>query len=376
MNELDIIRRFLRESPPPHPQVVSRAQRRLTELAESTEAGQAPTSTTTARGPLAGWVAALCVACALVCGVGAAVLLPFERNVQAGPSPAEAKPAPNILLTAAQASSTEKVTSGAYWKVRTVHTFPLSRTVGTDDNPYHLAERRIIERWTPRDGGSATAWYGVRSLGVHPASTADEVAWHRDGAPTTWDLGPLDSPGRPHRILALNRPGIGSLGKVSAEPASFALAEDIVLTHAQLQNLPTDPAGLRKYLLALKDRAGTALKDDQWLFVTASALVTDMPTPPLVRAATFRTLAALPGISNMGADYSSGRKGIRLALTSKSSAETVELVVDPASGTLLAKKVHGPKNRVTVVVSAGWTDERPRVPQVETVPLPEPSVVP
>jgi hypothetical protein len=272
--------------------------------------------------------------------------------------------APDILLAAAHTSEADKCTSGAYWKVRTLHTIPVM--VGSGANSYTLAERRVIETWTPRDGGTALGWYGVRSMGARPASAADEVAWRRDGSPTTWDIGPLDAPGQPHRLLTLNRTDNGSLTRVHGRSAPFALAEGITLTQSQLHSLPTDPTLLKRRLLTLQKQTDFASGPDQWLFVTAAALVSDMPTPPHVRSAAFRVLAALPSIHSAGGDSVAGRKTVRLTHTPGARGATVDLLMDPASSKLLTKTSYSPKGDVTVVLSSGWTDEAPHVPSAET----------
>ena len=61
------------------------------------------------------------------------------------------------------------------------------------------------------------------------------------------------------------------------------------------------------------------------------AVLSELPAPPQVRAAAFRALAALPGVTSLG--QVGGGQGVRFTLL---GGEQANLIIDPASGQIRA----------------------------------------
>jgi len=160
-------------------------------------------------------------------------------------------------------------------------------------------------------------------------------------------------------------------GKAELTPAGLGLSDpyhtrfdvlyDRFLTFAELQQLPTDPAALEAYILAIPphhpDLPVVPVSDR--LFDACIALA-ETPAPPDVRAAAFRLLAGLPDLTALGQVTDAlGRPGVGV---SNSDFDGEEMIIDPSTGTLLALENFanvGGKMEMTdyqATVVAAWTD--------------------
>ncbi|WP_410587394.1 CU044_5270 family protein [Amycolatopsis sp. lyj-23] len=139
------------------------------------------------------------------------------------------------------------------------------------------------------------------------------------------------------------------------------------VTFEQLRTLPTDPAALRNWLVDAIAHSGartsagpyTAEDREQELLLSTVSLVSTLPAPPPVRAAAFRSIAAYPGVRDLGP--LPGGRGFLLP-------GDYRLVVDPATARIShtsmfvtadggIHKVAGPRG---AEVSAEWTDSLPQ----------------
>jgi hypothetical protein len=140
------------------------------------------------------------------------------------------------------------------------------------------------------------------------------------------------------------------------------------LTYQQTQHLPADPTALRAWLahrvLAYRALLPAALRAHFFAgSVIADALIAlqwQVPTPPQVRAAAFRALAAFPGVKSLGAV--AGGQGLLISFPQESREDWIKLVVDPVTSLLHSET--SAKGAIRIVI-AGWTDRLPRV-----IPLP------
>ncbi|MEQ0561351.1 CU044_5270 family protein [Amycolatopsis sp. NEAU-NG30] len=141
----------------------------------------------------------------------------------------------------------------------------------------------------------------------------------------------------------------------------------IEVTFEQIRTLPTDPAALRDWLANAIAHSGartsagpfTAADRERELLLSMVSLVSTLPAPPAVRAAAFRSIAAYPGVKDLGPVP--GGRGFLLP-------EDYRLVVDPATGRIshtsmyvtadgAVMQVPGPQG---AEVSAEWTDSLPQ----------------
>jgi hypothetical protein len=197
--------------------------------------------------------------------------------------PAMAEPSvQQILLTAAASAQRTPAGSGTYWYVRV-------RAATGNGNKLYLAES-----WTNRDGQT----------------------WIRDQKRGT----PIELPRSP-----------GVLG-----PFFLGGRE---LTFRQLQHLPADPAALTKWITTNAARHGgktggpapSKARERQDVFDSLISLLSELPATPQVRAAAFRALAALPGVTSLG--QVGGGQGVRFTLL---GGQPATLIIDPATGQIRA----------------------------------------
>jgi len=304
------------------------------------------------------------VAVALAVGVAVVVSAP---NPPAGSPPTAGSTVParpvtarGVLLAAAEKTATATApAAGAYWvtEAELDHVY--------DVGGYHVLGRTEEQTWYPlRSGGhvvSVTRW-----LGAAPATDADKAAWLAAGSPARWTLtGPdgKQSGGRP-------LPAAPGAREVTVEPggSGFDLG-GTPLTYAQIRALPTDPDKLKARLIELDDAAG---RDGAWtpdqiatwrvemLFSQSWTLLSQLPAPAAVRAATYRMLAGLPGLTvTENVRDAKGRTGTGIGYAYRnadgSSVET-RLVIDPDTGSLLA---YDQKSDATLLLDARFSDAAP-----------------
>jgi len=183
-----------------------------------------------------------------------------------------------MLLTAAASAQRAPAGSGIYWYVRV-------RAATGNGNKLYLAES-----WTKRDGQT----------------------WIRDQQGGT----PIELPRSP-----------GVLG-----PFFLGGRE---LTFRQLQHLPADPAALTRWIVTNAARHGgktggpapSKAQEREDIFDSLISLLSELPATPQVRAAAFRALAALPGVTSLG--QAGGGQGVRFTLL---GGEQATLFIDPSTG--------------------------------------------
>ncbi|MEU4231356.1 hypothetical protein AB0F17_44270 [Nonomuraea sp. NPDC026600] len=268
---------------------------------------------------------------------------------------------------------------GAYWRVETVLTMTHPRPVGSG---YWLTERQGSTNWKTPEG---KGWFGSRPLGARPKTKKDEAAWRADGSPKSWNYRTEGM-----KISLSTEPGEAHVGPQKGGPEGFHLGRKF-LTYQQLQNLPSDPAALKEYVVAdVKSWIGEAAEEakttspnskiDDWLSrldsyvaIDLSRMLYETPVPPKVRSAAFQALKTTKGVTDLGqAKDLLGRTGQKLALPTNTIKGTVlkrQLIVDTKTMTLLAEytdttvdgKPFLAKTKVETY-KAGWTDEKPAVP--------------
>ncbi|MFB4289055.1 CU044_5270 family protein [Nonomuraea sp. ATR24] len=291
-------------------------------------------------------VMSMLAAAALVAATLVAVALPSSRDE----SPRDDRPAPlpeNALLVAA--ANVRADPPGTYW-----HTTRVSGkiyAVGTSAaNHYKVDSRMRYDQWTDRTGASCTA---LRDLPARPWTARDRRRWQQAGSPAK-----------------VREPGGGTLFFEASghEPACRRMSDPRVhgMTPRDLAALPTDPEPLKEALLDLegnwepyapkvKRQPIRALNGEarvRALSDVAGTLLAQAPAPPAVRAAAYRMLATLPGVTIEGrAPDPLGRTGVVISLplettiplgtsTAPQQLGTYrrQWIIDPAGGTLLAMR--------------------------------------
>ncbi|WP_410562690.1 CU044_5270 family protein [Amycolatopsis sp. cmx-4-61] len=139
------------------------------------------------------------------------------------------------------------------------------------------------------------------------------------------------------------------------------------VTFEQLRALPADPAALRDRLVNTIAHSGartsagpfTAEERERELLLSMVSLVSTLPAPPAVRAAAFRSIAAYPGVRDLGPVP--GGRGFLLP-------GDYRLVVDPATARISHTSmfvtadgaIYGASRPEGAEVSAEWTDSLPK----------------
>jgi hypothetical protein len=235
-----------------------------------------------------------------------------SRSVQADDSASAV-----LLAAAAVVAKTTVASLGEYW-----HTSMQVYDVGTTSDHSDAVD---LSDWIARDP-NGQSWYSMSSPKGHsllvPAGTPSNDPYH-----TRFDV--LD------RFLSFD----------------------------ETQQLPADPPELEAYLLAISPHhAGLPPVSVSDRLFEAAVDVADTPAPPTVRAAAFRLLAGLPGLTSLGPVTDPlGRTGVGIE-NSYSGDDTEELIVDPGTGSLLAlEDLSTVDGHVTIVqyealVQAGWTN--------------------
>ncbi|SCL61188.1 hypothetical protein GA0070606_3398 [Micromonospora citrea] len=316
---------------------------------------------------------------------GLAVSAPAAAPTSAtdGPAPRTAR---EVLLVAAERSGTaDATTDGRYRVVEREHGSLFE--VGPKDRRYRVVSRTILRDWHPTSP-SEVAVSASRELGAAPFSADDRAAWQADGSPTRW-VEPSDPPQSeptvisgtpgPELVRRAVRPepaartakGRGSTGADGRE--TYYLAGGPI-TAAGLADVPTDPAKLKAWLFKRLNASDIESATDFNLFLSAKNLVFDLPVSSEVRAAAYRMLADVRGVTSLGAVTDQrGRAGMAVAFARKGDggnwAQT-RLIIDHRTGQALAEESwdlgtgSAPKGPGTfmsymVVVSVTHTDDAP-----------------
>jgi hypothetical protein len=277
-----------------------------------------------------------------------------------------------ILLMAADQAAKAPPASGRYWVAKT--TFEALYQTGPASAPYQVRTRNRDDTWTARSA-SGTSWYIGQYLGTAPVTAADQAAWVKAGSPTSWKVTDF-------RTLTLDAARLPAFGNPSnSGSAVFALGGHNV-TVKNLQSLPGDTAKLKALLLRYFHNGGAGgelpTAPNAWLFEVGAGMLS-MPIKPEVRAATYRMMAALPGVRSLGSTKDiDGRTGNGVAIQETDRFGVVQdrVIIDPATGLPLAQeyvyqKANGARSWLTpndvwyaqVYQSLGWTnDSPPKVP--------------
>jgi hypothetical protein len=257
---------------------------------------------------------------------------PAGQPAAAPPAAAQPASAGQLLLAAAEhTDAAAAATGGRYLVVG-------SESGGTlpTDGGYQVVMKELSQYWFARLPGERS-WVIVEPLGAAPASAADRAAWQAHGSPATVHITapkPFD--------LSVAAPG-KRYGNVIDPRHLFALG-DRNASQAELDALPTDPAGLRAALLARYKGGGGDMPTDrnQWLYSVASSVLIDLTVSGAVRSAAYQVLAGLPGVRAIGAVTDErGRAGQAVATTQRLGDEgtfEVRLVFDPQTGAPLARE--------------------------------------
>jgi hypothetical protein len=150
---------------------------------------------------------------------------------------------------------------------------------------------------------------------------------------------------------------------VDASPSYFKVGR-LELTYEQLQLLPTDPVALTARI-----ESSTDAPDDLpgWVADGLTDLLWWVPAPPGVRAASFRALASMPNVTNLGT--MDGGQALGISITPPpadkfpngkvpAGADSITVAIDPATSKLLSLTTY---QGTTKILVAEWTNELPEV---------------
>jgi len=323
MDELQLVREYFGEQPPPEPDVAAAAKARLA-LGERGSRAPRP-GRHSRRALLLG--AGLPVAAA---AVQAPSPVPAPAHAGPVPAPAHAGPVPapahagssdgrEILLMAARTVARAAQHAPArYWVTSgTVGNF---RRVGPADDPYLVLEEVGIQYWAARSPHDPSPSLS-QALRVSPASPADQAAWRRDGSPTVWkDVGQDTSLAYPDGETSGKMTPLSAVpGKLTAMSAAYGAPPFVVGDEArslrQLLALPADPVKLKQLLLTGWSHYMPGGSQSSYL-LQAVPPVLQMPVTPAVRSGLYRMLATMPGMRSLGVIKDvTGKQGVAVAYT-------------------------------------------------------------
>ncbi len=285
-----------------------------------------------------------------------------------------------VLLNMAD-SVRNQATEGDYWQFETQDQY-LSVVPATDrQQAFVLADSSETDWSLPVKPGE----HGLRVSDINvrrgPLTAEDKRRWLLAGAPDTVDVDPGVTKGGAKLVVPI--------GAGSPRVDHTDYGDDIValgpknVNYAYLRALPADKATLAAVLNKLYQQDGGAANTDQqdWMFTQVSNLIT-FPVSDEVRAAAYRVLASLPGISSLGnVTDPLGRAGVGVALPGQRygdlGEEQQQLIVDPATSTILSQQTMllapspyaagaGLKAGTVIYYQAtthiGWTDRQAEIP--------------
>lgn len=255
------------------------------------------------------------------------------------------------FLLVAAASVAAMPDEGAWWGSTEIS----GRQFHEPGGRYVLRESEATEVWIPADPEGLT-WYRRTPQGVRPATPQDEAAWEADGKPTSWTYDEPSEVG--HRGVVRSEPG--EQRTWSTEDWDFRiLTAGKPLT--KMSEVPDTPEGLKAYI------AG----DDRTTIDTAARLLFFAPVTSGTRAAAYRLLASLPGVSAAGQVTDVlGRTGQAVEYDSSELAPPdyrgdtrTRLVIDPASGRPLSIEIRSAADGTLLtyiaIKDSRWADSNP-----------------
>lgn len=346
---------------------------------------------------------------------GAVPPLPARTTSPATTPPASGGPttARQVLMTAA-AHVLNGPTTGNYWRVQVAS--GIIWPGGTKAHPYDITVATGYDQWNPKTPGQKEVEI-TQQLATRPATPADAAAWRAAGSPTTWQSGQFKV-GNNHDGYLAGVPWVANLdatAAASARSATWTVSDGTIgyiegdeagLNAAQFGQIPTRPravaALLRQYAKQTYcgQHPGSGCSSvNQLVWYEALYLLED-PVSAQVRSATFRVMASLPGVRLLGPMTDPlGRSGYGIAAGPQDPGNAnynpvKAVVIDPATGSLLATEYIGPIPRTVrcmtmtltvrqrclgesylgrsyqgqvdefvALVSAGWTDASPSLPR-------------
>jgi hypothetical protein len=243
---------------------------------------------------------------AAVTGIVAAVTLAVSGAfVPAGPRAGQHRSvrlsaAQQILLTAAVAAARAPARTGTYWYDKQTWSGP----------GYH----ETVEFWT-RPSGNPQWARGKQKTNGHLVRVGGRPGYNLAGETGLY----LQSGGD------LRRQRLKLLRHRPPKPTHVFSGRPTLVSFGQLQKLPTSAAALTAWLTAYTRnyarQAGEPYQAIQADFLSLTSLIAEVPAPPGVRAAAFRAMATLPGVTSLGPV--SGGQGLRLPLGGKLYATVV-----------------------------------------------------
>ncbi|MFI6515081.1 CU044_5270 family protein [Spirillospora sp. NPDC050679] len=296
--------------------------------AELTHAMTTPRETSPARRPARRFrpVLALSLAGAAAAAAAAIVVVPGGGSdaPAGGALAAPQEPTARTVLMAAAERAAAAPASGKYWLVSTLTSKPV---------------KSVHSEWITLDG---RRWTGYRTAAPAPGSKAAEL----------------------HKLKGL------------APMAATVLGPSPSL--AALRGLPADPKALRR--LAERNFPNKIDTETRKPVETKAAyvaqalleLLAEQPVTPQVRAAGFRALADLPGVSSKGGTRDAlGRKGELLVFSQyypHVGTVTKRLVINPKTSQVLSlgEQTTGrkPHKSELLYLTTGWTNQAPSLPRL------------
>lgn len=360
MNEFEALRRAFPEQDGPAPEAAAAARQQVEELIRETKVTK-PRN----RFVWVGTAVTVATSVVAVVGLGGALLVGGRDDDPAGPSvvtpttPPRLMTAAQVLISAAVHQEVNEKVSGKYFRVRSLQ---VNATTRVGSPKYTLERRGISESWMPMTP-RVESWFGWVRLGYRPATPADAAKWRAQGSPTTWQLPYENTP-----ISTSDEEPVVNKMSFKDVPPGYYLTGVKPLSAQQIAALPTDPV---KLAAVLAGDAGPAERDFT-IFDAAGRLLFEMPSPPKLRGAALRVLAALPGIQiRTGVKDPLGRVGTEVTLSADRmkpsggktflASDGASYIIDAGTGRLLSSS-HGPKVASTVVLESGWTDKKPTPP--------------
>jgi hypothetical protein len=253
-----------------------------------------------------------------------------------------------VLMSAATKVEGTPAAHGTYWSV--VH-----QEGGEVISGGNLNE--VVQQIGIWDAGPGKqAWIASRDLSsrvIGPAPANAPVAI------------PADTPKAGAGAGAVRKPTPWMKVRVRGGEA-FRLAAWEGMKPVDARRLPADPESLRRYLLRELRRLDPGIDRAEWMLSHVQR-IGSAPVSPKVLGAAYRMLATEPGLQVMGTVTDPlGRRGTAVVRRSPSGAFDQRLVIDPATGRVLAKvEAQVKPEHVThyeAVISYGWTDTVPGYP--------------
>ncbi|MEV5705135.1 CU044_5270 family protein [Actinoallomurus sp. NPDC052274] len=328
--------------------------------------------------------AATVTAAALVAGIGGHTPAP------GGP---RSMPLDGRSVLLAAADEAEKLPTGNYW-----FTDQISGQSYIVKGGYAITGAHFETfEWTAAKAGGGHLFYG-RDLPARPLTEEDEAAWRRAGAPKSFRVWSND-----HYGTYTTKAGSWSADRPHETGGKFFVpGTGHELSPAELQNLPTDSATLKKTFLPtvnpmrakVNPAAAKWFADPAHVVLQAGEAFANAPLPPKVQAALMRTVAAQPGVRSLGtvtdplgrraiaigADWTDSRPA-GLGKDGKPRWEKIgyigreELLFDPHTGAYLGDQQvlvkAGTEYRTrkpgfvinySLARSSGWTQKKPSPP--------------